>query len=155
MSDSVKRTLIVTGQKPITQVQTGAGGKSTLYEVFATDPDGNPIEEQLRTFAELEEGVPVEYEVQRYNHEQYGTSFTLFPPKRETHKRVSVLERDFQALKDELKTLKMWAESQGFDPNKMASVPAPEDPEADERWGETAPWEGEDLELKPSEEENG
>jgi hypothetical protein len=165
MSSSTKRTLIVTGQKPITQVKTQSGGDSTLYEVYATDTEGNPIEEPLRAFTELEEGVPVEYDVSRYDHPRYGTSFTLTPPKSQTRKRLRELE-------EQMEMVVSWAKSQGFKPEEhkkptdvtkshvdfkaleaaargegepMESVPAPENKELDERFGADAPWNGDDL----------
>lgn len=170
MSDLAKRVLIVTGQKPMTQVRSSSGGSSTLYEVYATDEHGNTIEEPLRTFAELEEGVAIEYEIKRYDHPQYGTSYTLFPPKRNTAKRLRELE-------EEVERIVRWAEAKGYSraewekivnnekereekaqraaqdkaaarqaASEMEPVPAQERPDLDERFGKDAPWDGDDLE---------
>jgi hypothetical protein len=177
MSNTVKRVLVVTGQKPIAQVPQNSGGSSTLYEVYATDEHGVTIEEPLRTFAELEEGVPLEYEVTRYNHPRYGTSYTLTPPKRESHRRLRELE-------ERVELLVRWAESMGFkapevekwlrdereseerqlrarakqherreEVEEMEPTPAPERPDLDERFGEQAPWDDSDLDLTPPAEE--
>lgn len=165
MAPPGKRILIVTGQKPIAQVKTSSGGDSTLYEVYATDEHGETIEEPLRTFAELEEGVPIEYEINVYNHHQYGTTYTLVPPKRNSFKRLRVVE-------EEMKRLIAWATEKGYEPSDdwfkmhgdkepaeeqqeptvepaMEPVPAPERPDLDERFGKDAPWTDDDLDLEP------
>ncbi len=181
MAGPVKRVLIVTGQKPIAQVPQKSGGSSTLYEVYATDEHGETIEEPLRTFAELEEGLAIEYDVTRYNHPQYGTSYTLTPPKRNSLKRLREVE-------EQVELLLRWAEGKGFDAVEVGkwvadekeraekkqqgeqakaeraaeiarteAVPAPENPELDERFGAKAPWTDADLDLTPPTEgdENG
>jgi len=166
MADSGKRVLIVTGQKPIAQVGQKSGGSSTLYEVYATDENGETIEEPLRTFAELEEGVAIEYDITRYNHPQYGTSYTLTPPKRNSFKRLRELE-------EQMEDLLAWALTQGYKPmpslnfklpdeegekpepaapppaSPTESIPAPENAELDERFGKEAPWTDDDLDLTP------
>ena len=143
-----KRTLIVTGQKPMATVGTKSGGQSTLYEVYATTPEGELVEEPLRAFTELEEGVPIEYSVERYNHPKYGTSYTLTPPPRNTARRVRQLE-------EELEALRFWAGQQGFDAEKSkreikeseaVSTEAPDRPDLDERFGKDVPWTDEGTE---------
>lgn len=177
MSGTAKRVLIVTGQKPMAKVKTGSGGDSTLYEVYATDENGETIEEPLRTFAELEEGVPIEYDITRYNHPQYGTSYTLTPPKRNSFKRL-------RALEEQMELIVRWAENKGFDAvevgkwvkdekereekklraeeakqqraaevEAMEPVPPPERPDLDEKFGVEAPWTDADLDLTPPAEE--
>lgn len=142
-----KTTLIVTGQKPIATVSTNSGGQSTLYEVYATTAEGELVEEPLRAFTELEEGVPIEYSVERYNHPKYGTSYTLTPPPRNTARRVRQLEEEFEILR-------FWAEQQGFDAkgskremeeSKAVSIEAPDRPDLDEKFGEGVPWADEDT----------
>ncbi len=112
MGESFKRVMVVTGQNPIAQIPQKSGGTSTLFEVYATDVDGETIEEPLRTFAELEEGVPIEYDVTRYNHPQYGTSYTLSPPKSDSLKRLRELE-------EEVERLSRWARSKGYTPEEI------------------------------------
>lgn len=146
-----KRKLIVTGQKPIAPIGTKSGGQSTLYEVYATDSRGELVEAPLRAFTELEEGVLIEYTIERYTSPKYGTSFTLTPPPRNTAKRVRQLE-------DEIEVLQFWAEEQGFDAKKSKrtmeekrAIPAEarDCPDLDEKFGEEAPWTDEDLEKPP------
>lgn len=162
-----KRTLIVTGQKPITNIKLNNGGTTTLYEIFATTPDGGYVEEALRSFTELDVGQVVEYEIEVYNHPRYGTSYTLTPPKKETARRLRELEEQMQELFG-------WAENQGFKPQRALGVipedappppeaepepepaeptptEAPDRPDLDERFGVGAPWTDEDLDRPPGE----
>lgn len=174
MAATGKRVLIVTGQKPIAQIGQRSGGTSTLYEVYATDEHGTNIEEPLRTFAELEEGVAIEYDISRYNHPQYGTTYTLTPPKRNSFKRLRELEETVELLV-------RWAEGKGFSREEVAKwvkderereekrqqgeqakaeraaeiageepTPAPQNDELDRRFGVEAPWTDEDLDAKPA-----
>lgn len=89
--ERVKRILTVTS---CTEFRRGHGAKGewVIYEVQAVDAKGIPVEEKLRSFKALPVGVGQEYEVERYDHEQYGTSFTLFPPKQKSSERLDVLE---------------------------------------------------------------
>lgn len=97
-----KRKLTVTGQKVISTWDNKKGGETTLYEVEAVDEHGNKITEPLRTFAELEEGVLIEYEIEPYRHPQHGLSYTLHRPKQNTTKRVAALEKLVGTLTDRL-----------------------------------------------------
>ena len=54
-----------------------AGKTWTLRSVEATNQDGSPISEQLKTFADLK--GTVEVDVERQEHEKYGVSFLLKP----------------------------------------------------------------------------
>jgi hypothetical protein len=108
MAESTRRKLICTGSRVISTKKLPNGGEQTLYEVFATDEDGTVIEEPLRAFTELEEGIAIEYDVSSYHHERFGTSYTLTPPPRQSAKR--------------LRRLEAWAISQGFDPEKDYEV---------------------------------
>lgn len=165
---AAKRKLIVTGQKPITNIKLKNGGTTTLFEVFATDEHGGFIEESLRSFTELDVGQCLEYEIQSYNHPRYGMSYTLIPPKRETARRLREAEEAIEALL-------AWAENQGFKPEPALSfrreekprpelkeasaaageagvegkqqhvepTPAPENKALDEKYGEDPPWDDE------------
>lgn len=63
------------------QVHTGTGrnGKEyRIYEVQATRPDRTPIENmKLRSFQELPLGEVLEVNVEKFDSEQYGTSYTI------------------------------------------------------------------------------
>jgi hypothetical protein len=71
------------------------------------DENGAPVTEKLRSFAELEEGVLIEYEIERYNHEKHGLSYTLHRPKQNTARRVAALEKQVQSLLDRLSAVEM------------------------------------------------
>lgn len=104
-----KRRLTVTGQSVISTWDNGKGGETTLYEITAVDENGAQVTEKLRSFAELEEGVLIEYEIEPYNHEKHGLSYTLHRPKQNTTKRVIALEKQVQTLLDRVSALEMQA----------------------------------------------
>lgn len=155
-----KRKLIVTGQKPITNIKLNNGGTTTLYEVFATTPEGGYVEEPLRAFQELDVGQCLDYEIEVYNHPRYGTSYTLTPPKKETARRLREMEERLAAVIH-------WAEGQGFNLQRELKPDPPFKPKAgdgaeaeaakrdqeqrlDERFGTEAPWTDEDLDQPPA-----
>jgi hypothetical protein len=97
---SATRSLVVS---ELSELKTGTSSKGkpwTLYKVTATDPDGKPIAESLTTFARLPIGEPVEVEVERREHPEYGASFTLKLPRAGggLARRVDELERRVAAL---------------------------------------------------------
>lgn len=156
-----KRTLRVTGHKPITNIKLPNGGTTTLYEVFATTADGGYVEEALRSFTELDEGQLIEYEIEPYNHKRWGMSYTLYPPKKETARRLRELEEKVDAVIG-------WAENQGFnlqralrpDPGMTPSPAEAAEAEgrkrateekADEKFGHDPPWDADDLDKPPDE----
>lgn len=72
----------------INEVHRGTNAKGSdyvIYEVQAVGEDGQEIDQTLRTFHNLgEKGLInklVEYDVEQYDHEKYGTSYTITPPK--------------------------------------------------------------------------
>lgn len=71
------RKLIITRTWVIREGQ-GQKGPWTLSGVEATDEQGNAIPYEMKTFAKLPNG-PVEVDVERQEHEQYGVSFLLKP----------------------------------------------------------------------------
>jgi hypothetical protein len=85
------RELIVTGQTAIKH-GTSNGRPWTLYKVTATTPDGGPVREKLTTFRELPVGQRQIYVIDRKDHPQYGTSFTLSLPQQGIGHRVEALE---------------------------------------------------------------
>lgn len=150
MSGHRKRKLIVTGQKPITNMKLRNGGMATIYEVFAKTEAGDYVEEALRAFGELDVGQLLEYTIEPYNHPVHGMSYTLTPPKKEFARRLREMEEEMSALM-------RWAEQQGFAVEKFRRPqnppPRPEeiaaaedrkrkqDEDTAEKFGEEAPWE--------------
>jgi hypothetical protein len=84
----------------------GPKGPYTLRSVEATDQDGNPIPEALKTFADLRPGE-VEVEVERQEHEQYGVSYLLKPTQRSSggSSDVAELRVRIERLESEVKRL--------------------------------------------------
>lgn len=70
------KTITVIATKALRSGTSNAGKAWTLWEVTATDVNGEPILEQLKSFAQLAPG-PHEVEVEKQVHEQYGTSYLL------------------------------------------------------------------------------
>lgn len=101
MAGSAKRKLRVTQQEVLSNLKSGA----TLYKVFAVDEDGSPVEQELRSFQELPEGELVEYEISRYDSQDYGTSWTLKRAPQQTGKRVAELERRVADLESRLEQI--------------------------------------------------
>lgn len=154
---NAKRKLKVTSQKPITNIKLKNGGTTTLYEVFAVTEDGGFVEEALRAFQELDKGQVIEYTIEPYNHPRHGMSYTLFPPKPETARRLRELEETVAALV-------RWAENQGCDLSHWKKVEGvvlsaaegvaaevekeKQEAELDERFGTDPPW-GPDSDAPP------
>ncbi len=81
MADSgVMRRLTVTACDPIYSGTNKAGKPFTMYEVFAVDDSGAPVEVKLRAFDLLELNKLVEYEITRRDDARHGTSYTLKRP---------------------------------------------------------------------------
>jgi hypothetical protein len=102
-----KRKLTVTDCVVLQEWDSGKGDgkKTTLWEIKAVDEHGAPINEKLRSFAELEVGVLIEYEVEKYVHEKHGVSYTLKRPRQNTKNRVEALEKQVADLTDRVSAL--------------------------------------------------
>ena len=109
MADSKKplprRRLRVTKLEKVGEVKNGKNAGNPIYAVSAVKEDGSPVEQELRSFAELPIGEVVEYALSRYEHEKYGVTFTLYPPKESRGKlteRVTELEKRVATLESRL-----------------------------------------------------
>lgn len=85
--------------------------ESVLYEIKAVDEEGKPWEPKpLRSFAQLEAGVLLTYEVELYKHPKTGDeSITLKRPRQNTTARVAYLEKQFEELTDRVAQLEALA----------------------------------------------
>lgn len=67
--------------KKLDSVKTGprkeGKGNWTLYEVTAETENGTPITDKLKTFTEFEINNLIEVEIEKQEHETYGTSYLL------------------------------------------------------------------------------
>lgn len=98
-----KKKMCVTHQKVIATWPNSKGTSETsLYEVTAVDENGQPITEKLRSFAEVELNILIEYDLEPYSHPQHGESWTVKKPRSNTTQRVAHLEKEVQDLKDRL-----------------------------------------------------
>lgn len=105
-----KTTVIVTDLKVIHKGTNKNGHDYTIYQVLATKPDGSKIvgpdgaELNLRSFQELPKHQPVEVTVERFDSEQYGTSYTLKTKSGgdKMGARVKDLEAKVQTLSERL-----------------------------------------------------
>lgn len=100
--ERARRRLTIVGQRVLHTFDRGDGGQpGRLYEVRAVTADGEPVREKLRSFLELPAGIPLEVEVERYEHPRHGVSYTLHLPRasaRDLSPRVLTLEAGFVAL---------------------------------------------------------
>lgn len=71
------RKINVINANPVRSGPNANGGTWTLYEIDATDPEGSPIDLKLKSFDQLD--GEVEVEVEKQEHEKYGTSYMLRP----------------------------------------------------------------------------
>lgn len=122
---AVKRTLVVTDTN---QIASGKSqhGEWVLYEVFATDEQGQPVSAPLRCFRDLTDaiGKPVEYDVERQVHEKYGEQFLLKPPKRDLKQSVDELRTQLRDLAARVERLEAGAPA-GVSPGSQSRTTAP------------------------------
>lgn len=81
---SEKRKLVVTSQNQIASgTSKETGDDWTIYEVWAVDSNGTPVQVALRSFADLTPhfGKEMEYGVKKHTSEKYGTTYTVSLPK--------------------------------------------------------------------------
>lgn len=100
-----KKKLCVTSQKVLATWPNKKGTSETnLYEVVAVDENGVAVaaSEKLRSFAELELNVLIEYEIEPYDHPKHGPSWTVKKPRSNTTQRVGHLEKQLEDVLDRL-----------------------------------------------------
>jgi hypothetical protein len=103
-----KKKLCVTSQKVLATWPNKKGTSEThLYEVTAVDENGVevPASEKLRSFAELELNVLIEYELEPYDHPKHGKSWTVKKPRSNTTQRVGHLEGQVKDLQDRISAI--------------------------------------------------
>lgn len=93
------RRLKVTACEPFrTYTDQRTGQERQIYRLRAETDQGQALSVRLRSFDELPvDGQLREYRVRRYDHEHYGTSYTLSPAAG-LAPRVAELERRVTAL---------------------------------------------------------
>lgn len=93
--------IIVTEQKVIHSGNKN-GRDYTIYQVIATNRNGQLIDLNLRSFDELPKNQVIKVEVEKYDSEQYGVSYTV---TLEGKKKSSGLGKVVDDLKARVKTL--------------------------------------------------
>lgn len=78
----------------------GAKGEFTIYDVSATDEEGNPITLPLRSFSSLEEyfGKATMFEIDPYITKTGETTYTLKPPRKSGGARSAAPKVDAELL---------------------------------------------------------
>ncbi len=107
MPDSgVMRRLTVTACDSIFN-GTGKNGKPfTIYEVFAVDDSGAPVEAKLRAFDLLPLNKLIEYEITKREDPKHGTSYTLKKPgKPDPPPDPKVMQRKINQQAEEIAAL--------------------------------------------------
>lgn len=104
MADSFKKKMTVTDQSVLKTWANpkGSTGETNLWEVIAVDEHGEMITEKLRSFAELELGILIEYDIEPYDSPKHGRSWTVKKPRANTTQRVQALEQRVDELADRL-----------------------------------------------------
>lgn len=148
-----KKKLVITEQTELAHWQAN-GEDKTIYEVKAVNENGQPINKKLRSFhPEIPQGELIEFEVSEYIHEKWGQTFTLKLPSkgRASKKDITDLRSQFEGLANRLgaveadiaqikaKLLRDKPLDKPLD-KPPPRQPTPRDLEADEKWGEDAPW---------------
>lgn len=72
------KTIIVSDTQKIRNGRSESGRPWTLWRVVATTEDGEPIEEELKSFSKLRTGKPIKVEVEKQTYKG-SASFLLTP----------------------------------------------------------------------------
>lgn len=107
------KTLIPISVDKLSSFKNRNNVDTTIYAVKATREDGGMVEEELRAFEELQTGVAQDFRIERYEHEQYGVSYTLYPVKKENKSssgarlgpKVDALREEVEQLRTEVTAL--------------------------------------------------
>jgi hypothetical protein len=101
-----KKKMCVTHQRVIATWPNSKGTADThLYEITAVDENGAEINETLRSFAEVELNILIEYDLEPYSHPQHGDSWTVKKPRSNTTQRVAHLEKQLEDVTDRLSAI--------------------------------------------------
>lgn len=73
-----------------------------IYRPACVTEQGEPVDLTFTMFNEPVVGELIEYGVKKFEHEKYGISYTLFPPKEKLGRRVEELEKRVAAIEAKL-----------------------------------------------------
>lgn len=126
MSDSNRKTLIITSCEEKAS-GTGKKGEWHLYEVAATTPDGEPVDQELRSFEQLAiTGEPAEFEVTPYDKDG-KRSYTLSKPGSNPGQRLGPKVDELREKVEELASRLGQAEERIAQLQSGESAPAAEE----------------------------
>lgn len=80
MPGKARRKLTVTSCGKIYEGTDKNRKPYTIYEIFAVDDGGVPVEAKLRSFSQLTLNELVEYDIEEFRSERHGVSYTLSLP---------------------------------------------------------------------------
>lgn len=135
MASMGRRKLTVTSCTKIHSGNDKNGKPYTIYEVFAVDDAGIPVEAKLRAFADLALNELVEYEVNEHKSDKHGVSYTLSVPGKGSSSgggggggglagSVDALRERVEKLEARLQALEAAVRS-GVQPGPTAAGPTP------------------------------
>lgn len=93
---AVFRKLTVTTCDVLRSGVSESGRDWTMYEVYAVDESGTPVEAKLRAFDPLPLNELREYEVTQRKDDRHGTTYTLSYPKGSRPKSAKAQAKDFK-----------------------------------------------------------
>lgn len=104
MADSSRRMLQVVSCDAKASGQNKNGqGEWTIYEVAALDANGDPVEQELRSFEAFPPtDKPIEFEVTPFDHPKHGRTYTLSKPGSSPGKRLGPKVDELRERVDEL-----------------------------------------------------
>lgn len=103
-----KSKLTIVSQRELSTFKNKKGEETVIYEVEAVDEQGKPVDKPLRTFHEaLPTGELIEFDVDIYDHEDFGRTYTLkLPAKgRASKKDISQLQAQYTGVADRVAAL--------------------------------------------------
>lgn len=137
MSEENTRQLTITGCEKIYSGTNRKGEPYDLYEIHAVNENGVVVEQQLRSFEQLDIGLQAEFSISKYDDPQRGTTFTLFQKKERLGPRVKKLESFCEELDKRLRAVEGAQKREPERPPSDPGDPPPieQDHEADARFG--------------------
>lgn len=123
-----KRRIIVREQKEIHKGTGNNGRDYVIYQVIATNEGGVPIDLNLRSFQQLPKNQLIEVNVERFESDKFGVSYTLSTQKQggeAVGKRIGELERAVAELTKRVGQLEAGRQAAAPAPGPPPAAPAP------------------------------
>jgi hypothetical protein len=138
--DKFTTQIIVKDIRMLSSGTSPKGQKWTIWQLIATKPDGTPIEENLRTFAELPKNEVLDVECELFQSEQYGNSYTVSSKGSSSRtQRVADLEKRVDRIEEHLGLKEQTGVDTQPPPAPASSAPPPAPPPTPEPQSEPEP----------------